>query len=64
MTNELNCATVKHNTNRLGDIMFTVIAILAFVAGVYAFKDDLHAGYAYSLMGFIVAWLLWMQYVG
>ena len=55
--------TVKHNTNRLGDIMFTVIAILAFVAGVYAFKDDLNAGYAYSLMGFIVAWLLWMQYV-
>ena len=43
--------------------MFTVIAILAFVAGVYAFKEDMNAGYAYSLMGFIVAWLLWMQYV-
>ena len=44
--------------------MFTILAILAFVDGVYAFKEDLNAGYAYGLMGFIVAWLLWMQYVG
>jgi|SaaInl5LU_22_DNA_1037371.scaffolds.fasta_scaffold10491_9 hypothetical protein len=44
--------------------MFTIIAILAFVAGIYALKADLNEGYAYSLIGLIVAWLIWMQYVG